>query len=68
LIKIVLKIASIQVENKKTWYEVDLTDYIKGLISSEKVFSLILTNSEGNGTLAELNSKEGKNKPSLVLQ
>jgi hypothetical protein len=63
-----LKIASIQVENKKTWYEVDLTDYIKGLISSEKVFSLILTNIEGNGTLAELNSKEGKNKPSLILQ
>jgi hypothetical protein len=66
--KPVLKIASIQVENKKTWYEADLTDYIKNFISNGKILSLILTNSEGNGTLAEISSKEGKNQPSLILQ
>lgn len=62
------KINSVEIANKKTWYEIDITDYVKGIFGSAKAFALALTNSDGNGFLIEFSSKEGKNKPVIILE
>lgn len=66
--KSTLKIKTFEVSNKKNWIEVNLTDYFKSNYPNLSKFSFMLSNSEGNGSLAEFSSKEGKNKPILTLE
>jgi len=66
--KSTLKIQSFEASTKKNWIEVDLTDYFKSNYPNLGKFSFMLSNNEGNGNLVEFTSKEGKNKPVLILE
>lgn len=66
--KSTLKIKSFDANIKKNWIEIDLTEYLKNNFSSLSSLNLLLSNSEGTGNLVEFTSKEGKNKPVLVLE
>lgn len=65
--KSTLKIHSFEVNIKKNWIEIDLTEYLKSNFANLSALNLLLANNEGNGNLVEFTSKEGKNKPVLVL-
>lgn len=66
--KSTLKIQSFEANVKKNWIEIDLTEYLKINFSNLKTLNLLLANNEGNGNLLEFTSKEGKNKPALILE
>jgi len=66
--KPLVKITSTEVSIKKTWVEIDISNYLKEIFGKSKTITLILSSTDGSGNLAEFSSKEGKNPPTLIVE
>ena len=62
------KVGSAQVSKQKDWFEIDISDYVRKKIASDKMVNIVLKGVEKENLKAEFESKEGTNKPILQVK